>query len=78
MTKIIYVKNGTWWEHKGTLASAKKLRGTYKHREFDGEFGAQCILAQERPANFFELNAEEQWNIDKRLGILDWNGEPTK
>lgn len=29
----------------------------------------------ERPKNFFsELTAEERWEIDKRLGILDWAG----
>lgn len=27
-----------------------------------------------RPKNYFKLNAEEQWEIDKRLGILDWEG----
>lgn len=27
-----------------------------------------------RPSNFFELSAEEQWAIDKSLGILDWEG----
>lgn len=29
----------------------------------------------ERPSNFFDLTPEEQWNIDKKLGILDWMGE---
>lgn len=29
----------------------------------------------ERPRNYLLLNAEEQWAIDKRLGILDWKGE---
>ena len=29
----------------------------------------------ERPTNFFELDGEEQWAIDKRLGILDWVGK---
>jgi hypothetical protein len=28
----------------------------------------------ERPKNFFKLSSEEQWDIDKRLGILDWVG----
>lgn len=28
-----------------------------------------------RPRNFFELSAEDQWNIDKTLGILDWVGD---
>jgi hypothetical protein len=27
-----------------------------------------------RPKNFFKLSAERQWEIDKELGILDWEG----
>ncbi len=30
-----------------------------------------------RPADYFELNAETQWAIDKSLGILDWEGDMT-
>lgn len=29
----------------------------------------------ERPSNYFSLSLDEQWAIDKRLGILDWKGE---
>jgi len=29
----------------------------------------------QRPSNFFKLSGEEQWAIDKKLGILDWRGE---
>ena len=28
----------------------------------------------QRPKNFFKLSAQEQWAIDKNLGILDWEG----
>jgi len=28
-----------------------------------------------RPKNFFHLSAEDQWRIDKELGILDWGGD---
>ena len=28
----------------------------------------------ERPWNFFKLSSNEQWEIDKKLGILDWEG----
>jgi hypothetical protein len=31
--------------------------------------------AKLRPSNFDELSAEEQWGIDKELGILDWDGQ---
>ncbi len=29
----------------------------------------------ERPKNYFKLSAQEQWAIDKELGILDWQGD---
>ena len=28
-----------------------------------------------RPKNYFDLDSEEQYQIDKKLGILDWVGE---
>jgi len=27
-----------------------------------------------RPRNYFYLSPERQWEIDKQLGILDWEG----
>jgi hypothetical protein len=33
-----------------------------------------CIeQALKRPLNYNELSPEEQWSIDKNLGILDWS-----
>lgn len=29
----------------------------------------------ERPSNFFDLSSQQQWDIDKKLGILDWEGD---
>jgi hypothetical protein len=31
--------------------------------------------AKQRPDDFEELSPQEQWEIDKRLGILDWDGK---
>jgi len=28
-----------------------------------------------RPSDYFRLTAEHQWEIDARLGILDWDGK---
>jgi hypothetical protein len=28
----------------------------------------------QRPKNYFELSPQSQWDIDKSLGILDWEG----
>ena len=32
--------------------------------------------AMKRPSDFTFLTAEEQWAIDKRLGLLDWSPTP--
>lgn len=37
--------------------------------------GPQARAATQRPSNYCELGPESQWNIDKGLGILDWDGE---
>ena len=29
----------------------------------------------QRPTNFFKRSLLEQWDIDKRLGILAWRGD---
>lgn len=34
--------------------------------------------AEQRPENFKELDPQTQWDIDKALGILDWDGSPEK
>jgi hypothetical protein len=39
-----------------------------------GQLGAQAQQATLRPIDYAELSPEEQWAIDKRLGILDWDG----
>jgi microsomal dipeptidase-like Zn-dependent dipeptidase len=31
--------------------------------------------AKKRPKNYASLTGEEQWQIDKDLGILDWDGQ---
>lgn len=36
-------------------------------------FGAR--QAALRPADYEQLPQDEQWAIDKKLGILDWNGK---
>jgi hypothetical protein len=28
----------------------------------------------QRPTSYFELSEDNQWNIDRILGILDWKG----
>ncbi len=33
--------------------------------------------ALRRPRNFLKLSSREQWDIDKRLDLLDWDGPET-
>jgi hypothetical protein len=33
--------------------------------------------AKKRPLNHYKLSPQEQWDIDKKLGILDWEGPRT-
>lgn len=32
--------------------------------------------ALKRPTNYSKLDPREQWDIDKQLGILDWDPTP--
>lgn len=37
----------------------------------------ECMMFEisfQRPKNFFKLTSQEQWTIDAKLGILDWEG----
>jgi len=34
----------------------------------------QRLAAARRPSNYADLSAQDQWTIDKELGILDWDG----
>lgn len=42
------------------------------------ELGPLARAAESRPENYGKLSFEEQWQIDKMLGILDWDGDPKK
>lgn len=50
----------------------------------DGQLRAQTGLgpmaeaAYKRPPNYKSLTGGEQYEIDKALGILDWDGDPSK
>lgn len=60
---------GTVWRTKAdfvlSLPDGKNL--------YDLSEGARKAL--ERPANYADLPAAEQWAVDRRLGILDWDGK---
>lgn len=37
--------------------------------------GPNAQAAIRRPASYCELSPQGQWDVDKGLGILDWDGE---
>jgi hypothetical protein len=49
------------------LIGKKKGKDMTEHEMFEKSF--------ERPSNFFWLSPARQWEIDKELGILDWDGD---
>jgi hypothetical protein len=56
--------------HEKFIAEIRK-----KAKAAHGSLGPQAQRATERPANYCELSAQSQWDVDKGLGILDWDGE---
>ncbi len=57
-------------KHEVFVANMKK-----KAKEAEKPLGPQAQRATRRPANFCELGPQSQWDVDKRLGILDWTGD---
>lgn len=51
----------------------EKLEAEAKAKNRPLSEGAQ--QAKKRPSNYCEMSAQEQWAVDKSLGILDWDGE---
>lgn len=39
--------------------------------------GYQARQALKRPKDFEKLSPSAQWEIDRMLGILDWDGDPS-
>jgi len=35
----------------------------------------QKCRSKHRPANYAKLSSQDQWKIDKALGLLDWDGK---
>jgi len=43
-----------------------------------GTIGPMASMALQRPDDFDELPPASQWAMDKKLGILDWDGDISK
>lgn len=65
-----------WIEFCGTAEQAKKKKYDYIKDIGNASLGRQALKAQERPFNYADAGSESQWAMDKKLGILDWDGDP--
>jgi uncharacterized protein (UPF0332 family) len=59
----------------GKMDLAKAFEDAYLNKNKKEDLSDMAIKSQNRPDNFRDLTAEEQWEIDKQLGILDWDGK---
>ena len=65
--------------------SAETARHATQQRELtmanmnlaEKSLGLMASRARQRPADFEQLSAEDRWKVDKKLGILDWDGDPS-
>ena len=46
--------------------------------KFIESLGPQAKQSLKRPNNYEQLSPQRQWEIDKELGILDWDGDTNK
>lgn len=63
----------------GLVAVEQKLRAEESCDRMERGMTHEEMLsaALNRPRNYQELSSEQQWAIDKELGILDWEGPRT-
>jgi hypothetical protein len=66
-TTIATREDGETWLERKMAKLRERLATTTKT-----SVGMQ--QAKRRPANYNDLSPREQWEIDKQLGILDWDG----
>lgn len=65
------IAGGGW----GKLAEpCPQAASPYEPWAIPGTIGPMATKARERPAGYHRLTSLQQWEIDQRLGILDWNG----
>jgi len=64
-----YVGGG--WSNSSTTISQRKATEAYNSRRKIND----KEKAKGRSLNYYQMSPEEQWEEDKKLGILDWDGE---
>lgn len=64
----------------GTNVNKRHLTGPDREKimEQTDKLGPLATAALRRPEGYWGLSGAEQWDIDKRLGILDWSGDPNE
>ncbi len=81
---IGYTCSNIQWVHKDINQMKMDLKVTRfvelchavaKHSPQTSTLSKGARLAAQRPSNYGELSGEDQWAIDKELGILDWDGK---
>lgn len=81
MKKIAYTltteRSSHFHLHDGTMEEAKAIPHSVNHQEIT-TFGPLTRTANTRPAGYHKLSGRNQWDTDKDLGILDWDGDPSK
>lgn len=63
----------------GVMNTIEEVRDWIK--EADGNVpskGPMARAAERRNSAYNQMSPREQWAEDKRLGILDWDGDPSK
>ena len=55
----------------GKLEGPGHVSQAYRPKEYHDEMQLRASL---RPINYNELTPAEQWEVDNKLGLLDWKG----
>lgn len=58
--------------HRATINRLKALKAMFVNTQ--APLSECARAAARRPSNYGRLSGEQQWEIDKELGILDWDG----
>lgn len=56
------------------LQEVEQHRNTTLNKELKWHSAKCSKKSFQRPSNYFQLASQRQWDIDNKLGILDWEG----
>jgi len=61
-------------EHPTMTAAWEYARSVLSELDSKKPLSKEAENAKKRPENYEQLSARDQWEVDKGLGILDWDG----